>query len=300
MTGVRNLQSGELIALRSGHGRAGDLPARPCPFARRDCAARSRRRSAQCRPVPARRAAERAGAGRCAAIRCGTACRARPTRERARLAAFAAVSLAVHGGLLMAFWREPTPLASIGVEVISVEIVVGATAPAGIAATPGEQQVHAAAAPRPRRPTPTRRTRRQPRSRRRSRSPREETAPEQKPSSRKPQEAKPEEPKFETAAAPESPRRPSRSRPSRWSRPRRPTPRPQSRRRRRRRRPNDAAAATGGKAGREDGRAKPVQAAPPKPVKDTKPAKEPRRIAAPTRETRRAGGEGFDALDRGE
>ena len=30
---------------------------------------------------------------------------------------------------------------------------------------------------------------------------------------------------------------------------------------------------------------KPVQAAPPKPVKDIKPAKEPRRIAAPTRDT---------------
>ena len=46
----------------------------------------------------------------------------------------------------MAFWREPEPLASIGIEVISAEIVLGATAPAGAAPTPGEQQVNAATA----------------------------------------------------------------------------------------------------------------------------------------------------------
>ena len=45
---------------------------------------------------------------------------------------------------------------------------------------------------------------------------------------------------------------------------------------------------------------KPVQAAPPKPVKDAKPAKEPRRIAAPTRETAGARGQGPQPIDRSE
>src|SRR5262245_378569 len=39
-------------------------------------------------------------------------------RERLRIAAFATVSLVVHAGLFMAFWREPVPLASVGLEVI--------------------------------------------------------------------------------------------------------------------------------------------------------------------------------------
>ena len=67
--------------------------------------------------------------------------------ERLRLLAFAALSLAMHAGLFAAFWREPVPLASIGEQVISIEIVVGATAPAGVAQTPGEQEVQAAATP---------------------------------------------------------------------------------------------------------------------------------------------------------
>src|SRR5947208_300624 len=46
--------------------------------------------------------------------------------ERLRLLAFAALSLAMHAGLFAAFWREPVPLASIGEQVISLEIVVGA------------------------------------------------------------------------------------------------------------------------------------------------------------------------------
>jgi protein TonB len=66
-----------------------------------------------------------------------------------RLAAFAALSLMVHAGLLLALSREPAPLASIGEQVISLEIVVGATAPAGVAQTPGEQQAEQAAAPEP-------------------------------------------------------------------------------------------------------------------------------------------------------
>jgi protein TonB len=69
------------------------------------------------------------------------------TRERARIAAFAIVSLAIHAGLFFAFWREPDPLASIGEQVISIEIVVGATAPAGVAQTPGENETASPAAP---------------------------------------------------------------------------------------------------------------------------------------------------------
>ena len=64
--------------------------------------------------------------------------------DRVRLAAFAALSLAVHASLLMYFSREPEPLASIGIEVISAEIVLGATAPAGAAPTPGELELNTA------------------------------------------------------------------------------------------------------------------------------------------------------------
>jgi protein TonB len=68
------------------------------------------------------------------------------------LLAFGVLSLAVHAALFATLWREPAPLASNGEQVISLEIVVGATAPAGMAQTPGEQQVQAAAAPEPQQP----------------------------------------------------------------------------------------------------------------------------------------------------
>src|SRR5205085_11106148 len=73
-------------------------------------------------------------------------------RDRIPLLAFAALSLMVHAGPLLALSREPPPLASIGEQVISLEIVVGATAPAGVAQAPGEQEVQAAAAPEPQQP----------------------------------------------------------------------------------------------------------------------------------------------------
>jgi len=66
-------------------------------------------------------------------------------RERLSLLAFAALSLALHAGVLWALSREPEPLASIGEQVMSIEIVVGATAPAGVAQTPGEAEVQAEA-----------------------------------------------------------------------------------------------------------------------------------------------------------
>ncbi len=67
------------------------------------------------------------------------------TDSRLKIASFAAISMLVHAGLFAAFWRDPVPLASIGMEVISVEIVVGATAPAGVAVNPGENETQAAA-----------------------------------------------------------------------------------------------------------------------------------------------------------
>jgi protein TonB len=68
------------------------------------------------------------------------------TGERLRLAAFLLVSIAVHGAVFAYFvMREPPPLASIGVEVISAEIVLGAQAPAGAEPDKGESAVTAAA-----------------------------------------------------------------------------------------------------------------------------------------------------------
>ncbi|MEA2871719.1 MAG: periplasmic protein TonB [Hyphomicrobiales bacterium] len=275
---------GEIIALRPGRDRVDDLgaivPARPeHPQPANDTSAYPGNVVPFMRP-----GGERAAPA--VALPAGTArlARADLTRERARLAAFAAVSVAVHAGLFVAFWREPPPLASIGVEVISVEIVVGATAPAGVAVTPGEQQVNSAAAP------DTEATDTDKAEEKATAQPqtvevaREETAPEQK-TEQKAHDAKPVEPKFEIAAAPQEPAqaeqkpavsmveapapdtataKPQETLPS-------PTevtllPQPEE------------------KPVEKKPEANPVQAAPPKPVKDAKPAKEQRRIAAPTRE----------------
>src|SRR5262245_35665133 len=145
MTGVRKLQSGELITLHPGHARVtadAGVSARASdasvpgltnviPFLRPRTAA------AQAPEVLLPADAARAPARRL-------------TAERVRHAAFVATSIALHGSLFAYFvLREPEPLASIGIEVISAEIVLGATAPAGIQQTPGEQQVNSAAATDP-------------------------------------------------------------------------------------------------------------------------------------------------------
>jgi protein TonB len=62
-----------------------------------------------------------------------------------RRIALLAGSLALHSALLAMFWHEPRPLASIGVEVMTVEITLGADTPAGLASVQGEQDVQAAA-----------------------------------------------------------------------------------------------------------------------------------------------------------
>jgi periplasmic protein TonB len=154
MTGMNSLKTGELIALRPGHRRGDDaatVPVRPerplflgetsvdlsnvVPFVRP-----AEQEAVQAAPVVALPAD---------AARAATSV----VRERGRLAAFIALSLLVHGALIAVLWREPDPLASIGLPVISVEIVVGATAPAGAAPVPGENETQAAASPTDPQPT---------------------------------------------------------------------------------------------------------------------------------------------------
>jgi protein TonB len=147
MTRIHSVKTGELIALRPGAGRGDDaatVPVRPerpwplddnsadlgnvVPFARPAVQAP---RAAPDVALPTDAARTAAGAA----------------HDHARLAALIALSLAAHGGLLAFLWREPDPLASIGLPVISVELVLGATAPAGVATAPGENETQAAAAP---------------------------------------------------------------------------------------------------------------------------------------------------------
>jgi protein TonB len=52
-------------------------------------------------------------------------------------------SVALHSTLLAMVWHQPRPLASIGVEVMTVEITLGATTAAGVA-RPGEQEAQVA------------------------------------------------------------------------------------------------------------------------------------------------------------
>jgi periplasmic protein TonB len=66
--------------------------------------------------------------------------------RRAQTGALLLVSLLVHGSLYVAFTREPEPMASIGIEAISVEIVLGANMPAGLATTPGRREATSAPA----------------------------------------------------------------------------------------------------------------------------------------------------------
>jgi periplasmic protein TonB len=53
-------------------------------------------------------------------------------------------SLVLHSAMLAMFWHQPRPMASIGVEVMTIEITLGAVTPAGLAPTPGEQEAQAA------------------------------------------------------------------------------------------------------------------------------------------------------------
>jgi periplasmic protein TonB len=61
--------------------------------------------------------------------------------RRGRMVGLLALSLAIHGGLFVVLNREPEPLASIALPAISVELVLGANTPAGVATTAREQEV---------------------------------------------------------------------------------------------------------------------------------------------------------------
>lgn len=56
----------------------------------------------------------------------------------ARWALLLTASAAAHLAFALAFWRAPAPLASTGEAAISVELVLGSQAPAGLAAVPAE------------------------------------------------------------------------------------------------------------------------------------------------------------------
>lgn len=73
-----------------------------------------------------------------------------PGRERPGLiVVLLFLSLLVHGGLYALFNRAPEPMATIGLEAISVEIVLGADTPAGLAAASGPNEVQGAPPPDP-------------------------------------------------------------------------------------------------------------------------------------------------------
>ena len=55
-----------------------------------------------------------------------------------------AASLMMHGALLAIFWNTPVPVASIGTEIISIQVTLGATTAAGLAAVPSEHEVQVA------------------------------------------------------------------------------------------------------------------------------------------------------------
>jgi protein TonB len=65
-------------------------------------------------------------------------------RERSHWIAVVVGSSLVHSLLLLGLWDNPIPLASIGVEAITAEVVLGADTPAGLALTPSENEVQAA------------------------------------------------------------------------------------------------------------------------------------------------------------
>jgi len=283
---TRQIFLGELISLRPGHGRADDLHGAAVPVrAERLLSAETEAAANPVNVVPFIRPGG-ARAAPAVALPTDMARQATTglTRERARLAAFVAFSLAAHCALFAAFWREPPPLASIGVEVISVEIVVGATAPAGVATTQGEQQVNSAAAPETEAPDTDKAEERATAQPQTVEVAREETAPEQKTEQPNAQEAKPDEPKSEIAAAPQEPaqaeQKPAVSMVE--------TPAPDTATARPKEIPPDTTEVTllpqPEEKPVEKPEPKPVLAAPRKPVKDAKAAKEPRRIAAPTRE----------------
>ena len=138
-------QPGEIVAKRvQGQGSAVSLPGAAL-IARRDAPLHSeatdlgnvvpfarprRHEAAPAFPLPSvaaneRPAPQRVGIGRRIALLMG--------------------SLTLHSTLLAMFWHQPKPMASIGIEVMTVEIVLGANTAAGLAQQAGEREVQVAA-----------------------------------------------------------------------------------------------------------------------------------------------------------
>jgi periplasmic protein TonB len=281
MTGVRTLQRGELVALRPDQARV--VP---------DAGAVVRASESSSVPglsnvIPFLR--PRAAEVQAPAVVLPTDAARLPrlglAGERVRLIAFAALSLAVHGSVFAWFWRDPEPLASIGIEVISAEILLGATTPAGAEKTQGEEQKSTMAATDPQQTDPQREAEQKATEQAQNvQVAREETAPEQtmtlerQADERQPddnaaaprEERAPAEPKYSLAMV-ESPNTPEMATATPKEIPPDTTeisllPQPEE------------------KPVEKKPEPKPVQAAPPKPVKDAAKAKERRRIDAPTRE----------------
>src|ERR1051325_4404195 len=146
---TRQISVGEIIPLHSGRCRVDDL-LRGAVVVRPDPPLPANDKGADLgNIVPFTRPHGKAGAAPSIGLATEAARlpQARSLRERAWFAGIVMVSLSAHIGLFMALWRQPVPLASIGVEAVSVELILGASAPAGIAPTEGEQQVNAATAP---------------------------------------------------------------------------------------------------------------------------------------------------------
>jgi protein TonB len=221
--------------------------------------------------------------------------------ERLRHAAFVVASIVLHGATFAYFvLREPVPLASIGIEVISAELVLGATAPAGAEQTKGDAEQTSQAVTDPQQTDPQREAEQkateQPQN---VRVAPEETAPEQttmlerQADERQPadnaaaprEERQPAEPKYSVAMV-ENPSTPEMATAAPKEIPPDTTeisllPQPDEKPVEKPTEPVQAAAPNP-----VDKKPDPqaAKAAPPKPVKNAAPAKERRRVDAPTRE----------------
>src|SRR5215510_650416 len=60
-----------------------------------------------------------------------------PGSQRWLQALLVVCSLIMHGSILYLFWQDPPPLPGIGVQVLTVDVVVGDNKLAGAATTPG-------------------------------------------------------------------------------------------------------------------------------------------------------------------
>ncbi|MFN3348081.1 TonB family protein [Pseudorhodoplanes sp.] len=132
-----------------------------------------------------------------------------PWRDRAPWTALAAAALLLHLAVLLAFLRDPAPLASLALDSISVDIVLGGETEAGIAQlpSPAESAPSAPAETKPEEQTPTEQPVEATEQTKPDLRPRIETeTSEVKPEPTKPEEAKSEEPKREEQKPEEKPR----------------------------------------------------------------------------------------------